>query len=565
MGYRGRALAAVLSTCLSLTSAWGQTKKTEAPTIVVAPPATPTEETDRERGGGVPMIGLDAYHEVLASGQYVVGPGDEFVVYSVGAPEPYPSKVMAEGGLLVPGVGSVRVAGLRLAEARRVVEEAFHRSFRQGQVTVELSRLRTFPVTVVGVVGQPGVVTANGVERISELVNRAGGLGSRASRRNIRVARRGEVSARAWEQLRAVGQTSDYSGLDSLTRRVDLELFGLTGDSAMNPYAADGDLVIVPPRLGELSVVGALERSGSFFEFVAGDRVSNLLTLAQGVTAAYEPGTAVLYRYEGGHRRRTVVPVELERILAGDATADLPLQPEDWLVVHQMPGYNARSTVRILGEVVYPGYYVVEKGRTTLREVVALAGGFSDDASLREAQVIRLREDTDGGARDPEFERIAAIPVADRTEDDNQYFIMKTREKAGHMVVDLWALFEQGDESQNIVLQPDDVIVVPATPRTVMVSGQAAHPGAVVYNSTYRVADYIRRAGGPGWRASKDIRVIKARTGEMRRAHRDEAVEPGDRIWIKEKPVRDYWSVFTQTMVVLGQVSTMALLYATLR
>lgn len=98
-----------------------------------------------------------------------------------------------------------------------------------------------------------------------------------------------------------------------------------------------------------------------------------------------------------------------------------------------------------------------------------------------------------------------------------------------------------------------------------MVSGQAAHPGAVVYNSTYRVADYIRRAGGPGWRASKDIRVIKARTGEMRRAHRDEAVEPGDRIWIKEKPVRDYWSVFTQTMVVLGQVSTMALLYATLR
>jgi hypothetical protein len=86
----------------------------------------------------------------------------------------------------------------------------------------------------------------------------------------------------------------------------------------------------------------------------------------------------------------------------------------------------------------------------------------------------------------------------------------------------------------------------------------------VIYDSTYTVTDYILRAGGLGWRASKDVLVIKARTGEIKRARDVVQVEPGDRIWIKEKPERDYWAIFTQAMGVIGQVSTLVLLYATL-
>ena len=59
--------------------------------------------------------------------------------------------------------------------------------------------------------------------------------------------------------------------------------------------------------------------------------------------------------------------------------------------------------------------------------------------------------------------------------------------------------------------------------------------------------------------------MIKARTGEMISAKDVASLDPGDRIWIKEKPVRDYWSIFTQAMEVVGQVSTLVLLYATLR
>ncbi|MBT4499684.1 MAG: hypothetical protein HOC74_18300, partial [Gemmatimonadetes bacterium] len=166
--------------------------------------------------------------------------------------------------------------------------------------------------------------------------------------------------------------------------------------------------------------------------------------------------------------------------------------------------------------------------------------------------------------KDPEFARLRTVPVSDRTEDDNQYFIMKSREKPGQMVINFAALFDNEDESQNIQLMPGDVIVIPALQSTVTVSGQAAQPGAVIYAPSLTVWDYIERAGGLGWRASDDIRVIKARTGEMKRAKDVVQIDPGDRIWIKEKPQRDYWSIFTQAMGVIGQVSTVVLLYATL-
>ena len=91
-------------------------------------------------------------------------------------------------------------------------------------------------------------------------------------------------------------------------------------------------------------------------------------------------------------------------------------------------------------------------------------------------------------------------------------------------------------------------------------SGRAAFPGAVPYEPSFSVQDYIQRAGGFGWRASKGVRVIKARTGEVLEAADVQRIDPGDNIWIKEKPTRDYWTLFTQAMAVAGQVATVLIL-----
>ena len=63
----------------------------------------------------------------------------------------------------------------------------------------------------------------------------------------------------------------------------------------------------------------------------------------------------------------------------------------------------------------------------------------------------------------------------------------------------------------------------------------------------------------------KSLRLhIKAKTGELNRAEDVEHLSPGDRIWIKEGPKRDYWEIFTQAMAVVGNIATVVLIFVSL-
>ena len=505
-------------------------------------------------------IGMEAFREVLASGNYLVGPGDEFLIYTTGMEKPFVSAVLSEGGLFVPKVGAVQIGGLRLREAHKAIADAFRQTVRVGKIHVELSQIRQFPVSVVGMVKEPGIRQTSGVERVGELIRKAGGLANVASGRNILVIKTG-IDADSAVKLGERAQQGDTRELESMTsRRVDLGLYGATGLSRYNPFIEDGDVVLVPARMGQIAAREAVQRPG-FFEFVEGDRISDLLTLALGLAPSHDSDNAFLFRYREDSKTRYTRRIDIEGILQGQEEADLPLQAGDWIVLRRLTGYHERSTVQIVGEVMLPGFHVVDEDGTSLSEVIALAGGFTPEAALSEARVVRLREEV---VEDPEFERIRFIPPADRTEDENQYFIMKSRERPGEMVVDFVAL-EAGDESQDIELLPGDIIAVPRLQQMVMVSGAATSPGAVVYNPDFSVWDYIESAGGYGWRASGKVRVIKASTGQPKWAKDVWRVEPGDRIWILEKPVRDYWTIFTQTMAVIGEVTTVVLLFITIK
>ena len=198
-----------------------------------------------------------------------------------------------------------------------------------------------------------------------------------------------------------------------------------------------------------------------------------------------------------------------------------------------------------------------------------MAGGFTERASLSEARIVRSSDNSGElqmriNSIDPEYERIRTVPVADRTEDENQYFIMKSRERVGQMSVDWNRLFSLGDERHNIPLLPGDAVYVPRLSEAIIISGAVGQPGAVIFDSTFTAQDYIERAGGLGWRASNDVRLIKGLSGEVKRVKDGVNIQPGDRIWVKERPDRDYWMIFTQAIEIVGQVSTMVLLYASL-
>lgn len=489
-------------------------------------------------------IGMEAYQEVLLSGRYRVGPGDKFLLFAANMDEPVELPVLAEGGLFVPKAGRVQVGGLRLGEARQAIYAAYARSVRVGHIDVELSKPRQFPVSVVGLVRRPGVVLASGVERISEVLQRAGGLMENASERNIQLLR-----------------LDSLTSAEATVHRVDLTLYDVTGGSPHNPFVEDGDVLVIPSRQYVLRAMESVRRPDTY-EYVEGDRLSTLATMAMGPSARYDPANVIVFRYVDGGTRQEYLAVDLDAALAGDLAADIPLEPGDWLVPRALPEFQREATVRVVGEVQYPGFYVVGLEGKPLRQVIEESGGFTEAASLPKARVVRRIGSNQEG--DPEFDRILAIPPTEWNEDERQYFNMRSREKRGQMVVDFVSLFDDSNDEQNILLRPGDLVVIPVSQRTVLVSGQAASPGAVPHVEGYGVSDYIDRAGGFGWRSAKDVRVIKARTGEVRKADEVERIEPGDNIWIKEQPVRDYWSIFTQSMQVAGQVATVLLVFVTI-
>ena len=526
-------------------------------------------DSQQELTQTVSMIGMEAYREVIESGNYLVGGGDEFLIFATGMQIPVMNRVSAEGGIFIPKVGNVVVAGLRLSQARKTVQKRFAEVVRVGELTFELYQPRSFPVTVVGLVGKPGIYSANGVERVSQIIERAGGLLTEASRRDIRLVKVSDLKPLERERLArfmTLGQA--FEGLnDGVIKRVDFDMYEVVGQSRFNPFVEDGDVVIINASAGRLGSFGALKRPG-FYNYVPGDKISDLLHLSLGTTNDVDSSNVRLFRYRADNKTRISLDVDMRAIAEGDSVADLELHSNDWLNVGSIPEFQPRSEVFISGEVVFPGYYVISPDGMSLRDLIELAGGFTEYASLAEARIVRRASSgTSGGdieMIDPEFERIRFVPVSERTEDENQYFIMKSRERVGHMSVDWNRLFELGDESHNIPLLPGDELHVPRLSEAIIISGAVGQPGSVIYDSTFTAQDYIDRAGGLGWRASKDVRLIKGLSGEVKRVKDGVRIQPGDRIWVKERPERDYWMIFSQAMGIIGQVSTVVLLYASL-
>ena len=95
--------------------------------------------------------------------------------------------------------------------------------------------------------------------------------------------------------------------------------------------------------------------------------VSDLIRAGGGLSEEAYGGEADLARYEvrdGQTRKTDVVKVDLSRALARDPTADQVLAPFDFLVVKEISQWSSQETVRLEGEVRFPGEYPIERGET---------------------------------------------------------------------------------------------------------------------------------------------------------------------------------------------------------
>jgi len=468
---------------------------------------------------------------------YVVGPGDVLGLTLQGTIRRFDElEVSPEGFVLIPGAGPVTVAGMTLEQARVLIGDEAMRSYRNVQVIVNLQRLRRFAVFVLGQVAAPGQYQASQADRASEGIQLAGGPLPNASDRAIHIFRR-----------------------DREAIRCDLLGFWRTGDLQSNPHLQDGDVLIVGFRREGVMMNGEVNKPGQI-EFLEGDSLGGMIRLAGGLTQKATLDTIEIARYAPG----STVP-SISYLFAGaerrSSAWSFRLQARDAIQIRTDPNWDVRHRVEVRGEARFPGTYIIDEDKTTLTELLARAGGFTPDASLREATLVRR---VDESIKDPEFERLRLVSAADMSQTEYEYFKMRGRQRPGLMAVNFTELFEGRNSAQDVLLRDGDVIIVPLKKTYVTLAGQVALPGNIRYETGLSIEDYIARSGGYAWKAAKGRTVlIRASTGEWIKRGGGVRVGPGDTIWVPEKPDREWYSIFKDSLLILSQVATIYLVIKT--
>lgn len=460
--------------------------------------------------------------------QYKVGPGENIFISISGIEEvTFNLFVNNENYLFIPKVGGINLRGLTLTQAREKIKSTLEKYYRNVEIFISLANIKKIKVFLVGDVEKPVSVVMESNAKLLDLLLNSAGLNPTSSFRNVQIK---DVS----------GEIKYYDFLKFLRY----------GDKANNPHLNDGDVVFID-KLDKIVTISGPVKFPATYEFLEGESVNDLIKLAGGFLFNAKTDSIEIVRYDEKGKTQKSYYYSFKQIVE----SNMLLKFKDHVIVRIIPEYYIDNFVRIDGWVNYPGVYKIEEDQTKLSEVITAAGGFRKDASLKDASLSRTTGELD---IDPEYERLKLILRADMTDDEYDYLKAKSRQRKGKVVVDFEELFIKNNLNEDVVLKRGDVISIPEAKNYVTLLGQVVNPGNVVYNKNYTVDDYINLSGGFGWRAIEgDVRVIKSNTGEWIDDEDVENIEPGDAIWVPEKPPGPkFWDVFSTSLQVLGQVAT---------
>jgi polysaccharide export outer membrane protein len=349
---------------------------------------------------------------------------------------------------------------------------------------------------------------------------------------------------------------------NGMERIIDLAKFRVNGDFKNNPYLKNDDVIIFPAvdlEKNFVRIIGAVNNPIKFI-FVDGDKLSDAIDLAQGINRAYDNvSKAIIYRlnFEGS---------ELDSIAVG-INEDTPLKRGDRIIIIAPESKKHDYKVNIIGEVSHPGFIPITINKTSVKEVIKMAGGFTSEADLSRSEIIRGANAFESLIFSEQSEKLQMSRMSTLIEDDSIYFQIdeKLRFLRGNGLVDFTKLYNDDYSDGKFIVQDFDVIYIPTKINLVYVYGQVNKAGYLNYSPDKSYDYYITQAGGIGETAS-DIYVIKGQSRSWITAedYPNTKIEPGDYIWVSKKTPRTFWYHVGQVgtiATILGSIATVILLF----
>ena len=364
---------------------------------------------------------------------YVLGPGDQLIIDIYGASqETHTLTVSPDGDVTIPEYGPVHVSGLTVSAAQSRIRSRLGSYFESSDIKASLGQTRTILVNVMGEVKAPGTYTLSAFATVFHALYMAGGVSDLGTLRNIKVYRQGrQVSV------------------------VDIYEFILNGRLAGNVRLQDNDVIQVGTYDCLVDITGRVKRPMAY-EMRKTESLATLLKYSGGFTGdAFKKLLRVLRKSEDLKSVYNVEEFDL---------AEFRVEDGDSVIVDSMIN-RFKNMVEVKGAVFRPGMYRLGEKVNSVRSLLEMASGLTEEAMSSRAVMRR----------------------------------MKPNRTQQVLSVDIEGILN--GTSPDVALQNEDVLFIPTIAehqnlRTLTIDGQVVFPGTYEYADNMTIEDLILQAGG---------------------------------------------------------------------
>lgn len=398
-----------------------------------------------------------------------------------------------------------------------------------------------------GAVYRPGTYQlGNGIETVSQLISKADGLKGDAFTNRALLHRERE---------------------DLTLEVIPIDIKAVLNGTAEDVRLQKNDVLYIPSvhdlkDLGHITVGGEVARPGQFV-FAENTTLEDAIMLAGGLLES-----ASTVRIDVSRRIKNPTSTEQSSTIGEvytfsfkdgyvlDGETGFKLQPYDNVYVRRSPGYVEQTSVTVTGEVIFPGTYVMTQKEERLSDLVAKAGGLNNWAYVNGASLLRKMN---------EEEKARAQATVDMMKSAKDSVDINTLDfsEVYSVGIDLAAALANPGGDLDLVLREGDQLIVPEYTNTVKITGNVFYHNTVTYDANKTVRDYVKQAGGYGYKSKRSKAYVIYMNGTVAKASMlsKKVVQPGCEIVVPQKKVKDgglekFLSVATNSSAIATMLAT---------
>lgn len=346
---------------------------------------------------------------------------------------------------------------------------------------------------------------------------------------------------------------------DSTTEMISFDVSAIISKKAPDILLKREDVVSIASKFDlrneyVVSINGEV-RNGGEFAYAENMTVEDLIVQAGGFTeSASARRIEIARRISDSDPSKKNSPVsQLFSISVDDQfklnASSFILQPFDVVSVYTLPGYEKQRTVKIEGEVIYPGIYTIISRDEKVSSLIARAGGLTASADVDGGRLKRK----DKSGIDPQKSK-AYLTEVNQERENRLAQIQKTMRDSSSNIgdqlnndyvgIDIRQILARPGSNIDLILEEGDVLRIPKQQQLVKVDGEVLFPSAVVYDGSRSLPGFVNGAGGFSPNAMKRRAYVVYANGTVKATHSFlfirsyPTIKPGSEIVIPKRPER---------------------------